>query len=176
VSEVNKWILLSYTLPAEPSSKRVLVWRHLRKLGAILQDGVWLAPASLAMERGLRETFREIHDLGGHAIAFYASDLTPSQSDELRAAYNDLRREEYIELLQRCERFQAHVQRLTEAGEFKFGAVEELEEDLEKRRRSLAQLVARDVFDIEERNQVEACIKDCEAALAQFIERAYLAG
>ena len=172
----TKWFLLSYTLPGEPSSKRVLVWRHLRKLGALLDAGVWLLPDSPAMQDSLREIGDEIRALGGRAIGFQAEDISAAQHEELRAAYNALRREEYAELEQRCQRFLAHVQRLTDARDFKFTAVEELEEDLEKRRRSLAQLVARDVFGVEERREVDSAIAACEAALTQFVESVYLAG
>jgi hypothetical protein len=167
--------LLSYTLPAEPSSKRVLVWRHLRKAGAILDAGVWLLPDTESTRVTMDDIVAEIRDLGGRAIAFQAGDLSEDQRLDLRGAYNGLRIEEYEELLQRCRRFQTHVERLIEAGNFKFGSVEELEEDLEKRRRSLAQLIVRDVFGVKQRLQVEGCITDCEAALARFIELAYLA-
>jgi hypothetical protein len=171
-----KWLLISYTLPAEPSSKRVLVWRHLRKLGAVLDAGVWLLPYTPAMEKAARDAVDEVKELGGRAISFVADDLPAGQNEALQASFNSVRREEYIELLQRCQRFQDHVQRLIDSGDFKFGAVEEMEEDLEKRRRSFAQISERDVFAIDERRQTEASIKDCEAALARFVELAFLAG
>ncbi len=169
------WILLTYTLPAEPSSKRVLVWRHLRKLGAILDSGVWLLPSSPALEAEFRVALAEIEELGGKPRAFRSEDFTPAQHKQLREAFNKVRTEEYEELLQRCERFIGHVERWTDTGEFRFGAVEELEEDLEKRRRSLAQIVSRDVFGVELRQRVEARIKDCEAALADFVEQVFTA-
>jgi hypothetical protein len=162
-------------LPAEPSSKRVLVWRHLRKLGAISEAGVWILPESPNTLPAMKEIVDEIRDLGGRAIAFTATDLLPDQNEALRSTYNRARREEYEELLVRCQRFLAHIQRLIETGDLKFAALEEMEEDLEKRRHNLAQLVPRDVFGIPERAQVEACIKDGEAALALFAERVYLA-
>jgi hypothetical protein len=169
------WIVLSYTLPAEPSSKRVLVWRHLRKLGAMPDGGVWLLPRTPALDSEFRNALAEIQELGGRPLAFYAADLPTGQAEALQAAFNNLRRDEYSELLQRCQRFVSHVQRLTEAHDFKFGAVEELEEDLEKRRRSLAQIITRDAFEVGERQQVEACIDECAAALARFVAQAYLA-
>jgi Protein ChrB, N-terminal len=171
----TQWIILSYSLPAEPSSKRVLVWRHLRKLGAILDSGIWMLPRTPALETSFGAALEEIRSLGGHPLAFYADSFDSGQDNALKAIFNDTRGREYSELLQRCQRFLSHVQRLTEAREFKFDAVEELEEDLEKRRRSLAQIVSRDAFEIAERRQVEDCIKDCAAALASFIEQAFLA-
>jgi hypothetical protein len=29
------WILISYRIPREPSTKRIAVWRRLRRLGAL---------------------------------------------------------------------------------------------------------------------------------------------
>lgn len=171
----QKWMLLSYTLPAEPSSKRVLVWRHLRKLGAMLDAGVWLLPGSTNLEVEFRKALAEIEELGGRPLAFYAEDLTGRQHDDLKTAFNQMRSEEYVELIHKCERFLAHVQRWTESGEFGFEAIEELEEDLEKRRRSLAQITSRDVFEVTERGQAERSLKDCQAALARFTEAAYTA-
>lgn len=168
-------MLLTYTLPAEPSSKRVLVWRHLRKIGALLDAGVWVLPRSPELEVQFQGAVSEIYELGGHALAFYADDFSEQQHAELSAAFNSVRSQEYTELLQRCDRFLGHVQRLIDQADFKFTAVEELEEDLEKRRRSLAQVISRDVFEVPERRQVEHCIKRCESALTQFVEAAFAA-
>ena len=36
-----KWLLLTYKVPAEPTSKRLALWRRLKGLGAVyLQNGV----------------------------------------------------------------------------------------------------------------------------------------
>jgi hypothetical protein len=154
----------------------VLVWRHLRKAGAMLQSGLWLIPETPSTRTAIEQVAKEIHELGGKALAFHALGFSESQNEDLRASFNVLRRAEYEELRQRCMRFQGHVERLIAEKDFRFDAVEEMEEDLEKRRRSMAQLTVRDVFEVEERAQVAACIKDCEAALARFIELAYLSG
>lgn len=172
---MRSWMLLTYTLPAEPSSKRVLVWRHLRKIGALLDAGVWVLPRSPDLELQFQAAVAEIEELGGHALAFYSDDISERQHAKLRAAFNSVRSEEYTELLQRCDRFLGHVQRLIDEADFKFAAVEELEEDLEKRRRSLAQVISRDVFEVPERRRVEDCIKRCESALTRFVEAAFAA-
>ncbi|MPZ49612.1 MAG: hypothetical protein GEU75_10005 [Dehalococcoidia bacterium] len=155
----------------------MLVWRHLRKLGAVhIESGVWLLPHLPSLTPSVEKLVDEIKTLGGKANAFYVGDLPAGQEEELRTAFNGVRREEYVDLLQICQRFLDHVKRVTEAGDFRFVQVEELEEDLEKRRRWLSQVVARDVLGVPERQQVEDCLKDCEKALAQFEERASLEG
>ena len=42
---VTIWLLLVYTVPAEPSRLRAAVWRDLKKAGAVyLRDGVCVLP------------------------------------------------------------------------------------------------------------------------------------
>jgi hypothetical protein len=166
-------MLLSYTLPAEPSSKRVLVWRHLRKIGAILDSGIWLLPCSPDLEEEFRRVVSEIAGLGGKPLAFLGEDFSPDQHEALKNAFNSERSTEYLALLQRCERFLAHVTRWTESQEFNFAALEELDEDLEKRRRTLSQITTRDVFGVPERGLLESSLGRCEAALAAFAEQVF---
>jgi hypothetical protein len=173
----DQWLVLSYVLPSEPSRKRVLVWRHLRKLGAIYLDtGVWFLPNSDAVRPSIEAILAEVLEMGGKFYSFVASSTRELQNENLRDIYSRVRREEYLDLLQKCERYLAHVERVTRAGDFQFAEVEELEEDLEKRRRWLAQIVARDAFGIEDRQTVEACLKRCEEALTTFIDKAFVAG
>jgi hypothetical protein len=80
-----------------------------------------------------------------------------------------------MEIEQRCRRYLSHAQRLIEAGDFRFGALEEMEQDLEKRRRAFTQVVERDAFGVEERGLVEASLRECETALEEFAKQAYLA-
>ncbi len=171
------WIIVSYTLPTEPSRKRVLVWRHLRKLGALYRDtGIWFLPRTDALLEAIKPIVAEIQEMEGRVHAFVATDIDSAQGEELRQAFNAARRDEYVDLLAKCTRFIGHVGRLAQAGDFVFANVEELEEDLEKRRRTLVQLIARDAFGVEERYEAETAIKDCEEALAGFIEQASMAG
>jgi hypothetical protein len=167
--------VLSYTLPAEPSSKRVLVWRHLKKLGAVSQSGIWLLPRTPHLAAEFDRALTEIKALGGQALAFHATDLDAGQKAELRDLYNGARREEYLEIDQLCRRYLGHLQRLSDAGDFRFSALEEMEQDLDKRRRTYAQVVERDAFGVDEQALVEASLGECEAALEEFAKQAYLA-
>ena len=168
---------MSYTLPSEPSRKRVMVWRHLRKLGALYREtGIWFLPRTDALIVAVKPIIAEIAEMDGKVDAFIANDIDPAQGIELRHAFNAARSGEYNDLLVKCRRFVDHVARFANADDFAFANVEELEEDLEKRRRTLVQLIGRDAFGVEERYQAEAAIKECEEALAGFIEQASLAG
>jgi hypothetical protein len=151
------------------------VWRHLKKLGAVSQSGIWLLPRTPHLAAEFERALAEIKALGGQALAFHATDFDASQKAELQGLYNSARREEYLEIEQLCRRYLGHLQRLAGASDFRFGVLEEMEQDLEKRRRTYAQVVERDAFGVEERGLAETSLRECEAALEDFAKQAYLA-
>ncbi len=168
------WILLAYTLPGEPSRLRVAVWRRLRKLGAAyLNEGIWFLPNREDLAKAVRRVVADVEGHGGTASAFLARGMQENQSARLQARFNQARDEEYAEVRRQCERFLAHVQQATEAENFAFTELEELEQDLEKRKRWLAEIMGRDVFGSSERQPVEGLLEQCKEVLARFTEQAF---
>ena len=168
------WLVLAYTLPPEPSRKRVAVWRRLRKLGAVyVNEGFWFLPNQAELAQSLDDVVDEVYQFGGTASAFVASDLRPEQHERLRERFTKARDEEYRELRQECQRFKSHVGLEMKRGNFRFVEVEELEQDLEKRVRWLAEIVARDFFGSTEREEIERLLHECRESLASFTEAAY---
>jgi hypothetical protein len=93
------WLLLTATLPTNPSALRVRVWRALKATGAgTLREGVYLLPASAptaadlwAIEKAVRES-----DAQAHMLEVQARD--DAQEKTFRALFD--RRELYLELMQ----------------------------------------------------------------------------
>jgi hypothetical protein len=72
MTESQQWLLLSYTLPREPSAPRVALWRKLKKLGAILlHDALWVLPATPALEEQVRWLATEIGEAEGSAEVWH---------------------------------------------------------------------------------------------------------
>jgi DNA-binding transcriptional regulator PaaX len=68
---LNKWLLLVYKIPREPSVHRVSIWRKLKQLGAILlHDAVWVLPARPQTREHFQWLASEITELGGEASIF----------------------------------------------------------------------------------------------------------
>lgn len=95
----STWLLLVYTVPREPSASRVYVWRKLKRLGAImLQDAVWLMPATSVTREQLQWLAAEIKELHGTAmlweskvtLAGQEQDLIRRFDSELHASYRKL--------------------------------------------------------------------------------------
>lgn len=70
---MNKWLLLIYKIPREPTAGRVSVWRKLKQLGAVLlQNAVWVLPATPRTREQFQWLRTEIVELGGEATVWLA--------------------------------------------------------------------------------------------------------
>ncbi len=76
------WILISYRVPREPSTRRIAIWRRLRRLGALqIGDGVAALPLDDATREHVDWIAADVEDAGGEAIVWLA---TPSTKAEQR--------------------------------------------------------------------------------------------
>jgi hypothetical protein len=171
------WQLLIYRLPATPSRARVAAWRELRRLGALpLQQSVAAVPELGDLPARLDAIQRRIESEGGTAYRFRLLELSPEQEAALRRDWNELRTQEYAEIVEECEtKFEREVDFELFRGNLTGAEAEELEADLDKIKAWLRRVRARDLFDAEGRGEAEAAIARCERALEDFVERVYLA-
>lgn len=81
---IHSWALLLYKLSAEPSARRVYIWRKLKRLGAVsLQDAVWTLPATAWTVEQFQWLAAEIREMGGSAMVWEARLRLDGQDDEL---------------------------------------------------------------------------------------------
>ena len=67
------WVLLAYRLPREPSTPRIALWRHLRRLGALqLLDGLVALPLGPETREQLEWLADEVVEAGGEATVWIA--------------------------------------------------------------------------------------------------------
>jgi DNA-binding transcriptional regulator PaaX len=170
--EPGGWLVLIYRVPSEPSRLRAAVWRRLKSLGAIyLQNSAAALPASVAAERALRKLRSEILDMSGTAALLSAAVLAGEQ--EVRAAFQAARDDEYEEIVDKCEDFMAEVKKEYTAHHFTYAELEENEVDLVKLRTWLERVRQRDVFGAAGRQAAEKWLAECEQALEAYAERVY---
>src|SRR5438874_10077651 len=87
-SPANRWLLLVYTVPREPSANRVSTWRKLKRLGAILlHDAVWVLPNSPRTREQFQWLASDIHDLGGEALVWQGSPSLDGQDEALERQF-----------------------------------------------------------------------------------------
>ena len=166
------WLVLVYRIPSEPSRLRSGVWRKLKSYGAIyLQNSVAAVPDVAALERKIRSLRAEIVEMGGTGQVLRAGVL--AGGDDITAAYNAARDDEYEEILDKCRDFLTEIDTETAAGHTTFGELEENEEDLTKLHRWLAKIAERDVLGAPGSAPARAAVADCERALDGFAHLVY---
>jgi hypothetical protein len=166
------WLLLIYRVPSEPTRLRAAVWRRIKSLGAIyLQSSTAALPASTGAERALRKLRSEILAMSGTAVLLSCEVLAGEQ--EVRAAFQAARNDEYEEIADKCEDFLAQVRKEYVAEHFTYAELEENEVDLVKLRNWLAKVRARDVFGATGREATEKALTHCDEVLEAYAARVY---
>jgi hypothetical protein len=82
----TRWVLLAYRLPREPSTPRIAVWRHLRRLGvAEIADGVVALPLDARTRERLDWLAEKVVENGGEATVWLAEPESAAQERALAA-------------------------------------------------------------------------------------------
>jgi hypothetical protein len=167
------WLLLIYTVPAQPSRKRATVWREIKKLGAVyLRDGVCVLPERPDALSSLQILAARIEEMDGQAFVVQGGQMDADRDEALRQQFQAARADEYAEISREAEQLLAHVARETEHREFTYPEMEELEQDLGKLKRWTDQVHARDYFSEPSYAGAEGLLQRCDGALETFLEQA----
>lgn len=165
------WLLLIYTVPAEPSRKRAFIWREVKKVGAVyLRDGVCVLPEQPETASALRAIAAKVQEFEGEATLIDGARLDPARADQLVAQSRAARAEEYADIAREAERLLEHVARETEHRDFTFAELEELEADLAKLKRWTAQVRGRDYFEAGLDEHLHILLDRCEHAVGAFLD------
>ncbi len=170
----ESWLLLIYTVPAEPSRKRAYIWRALKRLGAVyLRDGVAVLPQRPETLSEVRTVAAKVEEFEGQATLVEDAQLPSERTEAIMAQSRTARAAEYAEIVHEAERFLAHVQREAEHRDFRSTELEELAVDLSKVKTWLEQVRSRDYFGSEAADRAQALLTRCDEALARFLDRTY---
>lgn len=101
------WLLLTYTLPSEPSARRVYIWRKLKRLGAItIFDAVWVLPDNPRTHEQFQWLAAEIQEMGGEAMFWKAQAELAGQEETLIDQFQTQVEKIFRALLQRMDQNQ----------------------------------------------------------------------
>lgn len=166
------WLVLIYRIPSEPTRLRSTVWRRLRGLGAIyLQNSAAALPASTSAERAMRRLRHEIIEMSGAAVLLSCSVLLGEQ--DVRAAFEAARDDEYEEIVDKCQDFLAGIEKEFTASHFSFAELEENEVDHVKLVNWLAKVEDRDAFGSPGRAAAIQAVAKCAEELERYAARVY---
>ena len=168
-------MLLVYRVPTEPTSRRVAVWRDLKRMGALyLQQCVCILPDLPAVRDELARVTAKIPELEGEYTLFDVPRLAEADATKITASFRLLRDKEYAEIVEECEtKFVKEVEFEHFRRNYTFEEAEEIGQDLEKIRRWFARIVERDWFGGSRRAEVEVWIEKCQELLNAFEQEVY---
>lgn len=169
----STWLLLIYTVPAEPSRKRAYIWREVKRVGALyLRDGVCILPERPETLATLTAIAAKVEEFEGQATLARSARLEASRTAAVITQFETSRSAEYAEIAGEAERLLQHVAQETEHRDFSYTELEELESDLAKIKRWTDQVRARDYFDAGPGQPLMDLLERCDKALAAFLEKA----
>ena len=168
------WLLLIYSVPAQPSRKRATIWREIKRAGAVyLRDGVCALPER---ERNLAlfmQLASQITEFGGKASVARSVEFDEEKSESIIGSARNARAAEYADLKHELLGFQAHLAHELGHRQLTFSDLEELEADLAKLRLWSAQIETRDFTGEPAAIETSALLDKCEQEIAAFLEEAY---
>ncbi len=171
---VREWLLFTAQTPASPSSLRVLVWRRMQHLGALLlHNGVWVLPHTPEHAQAIHDLMAELEAHGGCGFFFFAQPADAGLEQNILARFQSEREQEYTEFGERCASFLNELDRETVAQKFTFAELEENEDDLHKLTSWLRKIQARDFFGGPHHDAATTQLTRCRQALATFTSLVY---
>lgn len=169
-----KWLLLTYKVPAEPTSKRMALWRRLKALGAVyLQNGVCLLPKTDDHVRKLKVLENDIASMEGECVLLETIALDRLQEDKVIARFKADRNDQYRELLGRCQDFEAEIAKEIAIRKFTYAELDEEETDLKKLQTWFEKIRKLDFYDAPLAATAAERLKQCEALLDSYAKQVY---
>jgi len=173
--EAPRWLLVTVSA-AGSSTLRVHAWRKLRSMGALyLQNSVALVPARPETARALAKLLDRLRRSGGEGRALSIAITDAEEERRLIDQFSAERSDEYGEIVTRVPAFLEEIASERRRDRASYGEVEESEADLERLRKWLDRVRARDYFDAPGRSEAEAAVERCARELAVFEAEAFAA-
>ena len=111
---MQRWLLLAYKVPRQPTVKRVTVWRKLKRLGAVLlNDAAWVLPATSRTTEQFQWLAAEIKELGGEYTLWKAELALDGQEQDLMKQFTAQVDEPYRKILAGLKRKQPDLSTLS---------------------------------------------------------------
>jgi hypothetical protein len=108
--QAPSWVLLVYKIPREPTSSRAMIWRKLKRLGALLlHDAVWVLPSTPWTREQFQWLAVEIGELEGEAYLWESHLLLNGQAEALVQQFQARVESAYQEILDELERDEADL-------------------------------------------------------------------
>src|SRR5512135_1996187 len=96
---IQEWLLIFYSVPSQPVSSRVKIWRKLAKAGAVqLKGAVYILPATEEHEELLQWLIGEVKSMGGDGAFVRSADIRTMTDADIRRIFTQQADQEYHRL------------------------------------------------------------------------------
>src|SRR5919109_717027 len=159
----ERWLLLIHQLPPKPNYFRVKIWRRLQRLGAVaIKNSVYVLPKNDQTQEDFQWALREIVAGGGEASLCEARFVEGLSDEQVEALFQEARAADYGEVAKEARRV-AEVP--LDEGETPDGRRTQLEIDVARLKRRLAEVVAIDFFGAQGREIAAGLVSGVEARM-----------
>lgn len=155
------WLVFSYSLPSKgSSSRRVTLWRRLRRIGALALSGVQILPQRDDCLEGFQWLAQEVQQAQGEALIMQV-ELFQGMSDQtIIKKFRDIRAEDYQALELKITDLEKTFLALNKTDDFTA-----IREGLEKLYKHYAEIRQIDFFDCPEHEKVASHLRQLSMAL-----------
>jgi len=159
----GRWLLLIHQIPPKPDYFRVKIWRRLQRLGAVaIKNSVYVLPKNEQTQEDFQWVLREIVEGGGDATLCEARFVDGLSDNEVEGLFQTARGADYDEIAVEARRL-AEIS--APKSKTKDDRSAQIEPDLAKLKRRLAEIVDIDFFGGRGREVVDGLISGIEARI-----------
>jgi hypothetical protein len=158
-----RWMLLIHQIPPKPNYFRVKIWRRLQRLGAVaIKNSVYVLPKNDQTQEDFQWLVREIAEGGGEASLCDARFVEGLSDDQVERLFQVAREADYAQITEEARR----ISEISSPD----GAIDEtrrtqMETDLVRLKRWLAEILAIDFFGAPGREAAERLLSGLEARM-----------
>lgn len=168
------WLLITYKVPPEPTTRRIALWRRLKGIGAVyLQNGVCLLPKTDDHVRQLKMMENDIAEMGGDCVILQTLALDRAQEDKVIARFKADRDDQYREFLGRCADFETEIAKEVSIKKFTYAELEEEDTDLKKLQSWFEKIRKLDFYGAPLAEEAAQRLRGCEALLDAYAKQVF---
>lgn len=155
--------MLIHQLPPKPDYFRVKIWRRLQRLGAVaIKNSVYVLPKNDQTQEDFQWLLREIVEGGGEASLCEARFVDGLSDNEVEALFQAAREADYAQIAEEARRLAEVPIRERQSEDTRRS---QLEIDVARLKRRLAEIVAIDFFGASGRVVAEGLVSGIEARM-----------
>lgn len=107
----QEWLLVFYSVPSQPVSNRMMIWRKLSKAGAVqLKGAVYILPATEEHDEFLQWLISEVKSMGGDGAFVRSAEIRSMDEADIRALFIKQSEQEYREFEKNLNALERKVQ------------------------------------------------------------------